>query len=147
MGQLHSEPRGDRAQRDLRGEVQELLNTIARAITAGDGQAVARLYEAPAFVVGDTMAMPIANVDQVAEFYGSGKEQYNRRGIVDTRADIIDIEKLGDRTIQVQVRWPYLDGNGRELGGEKSDYILRRDDGGALRIRAVLMRGEEKRRA
>lgn len=145
MGQLHTEQRGERAQRDLRGEIQDLLNTIARAITAGDGETVAKLYEVPAFVVGDMMAIAVESHEQVAAFYAGGKEQYNQRGITDTRADIIDIEKLGEKTIQVQVRWPYLDDAGKEVGGEKSDYILRRDDNGKLRIRAVLMRGEEKR--
>jgi len=145
MGQLHSQPRGERAQRDLRGEIQDLLNTIARAITAGDGDAVAKLYEVPAFVLGDTMAMPITETAEVAKFYGAGKAEYNKRGIADTRADIVDIEKLGDKTIQVAVRWPYLDDKGKEIGGEKSDYILRRDDAGKLRVRAVLMRGEEKK--
>jgi hypothetical protein len=145
MGQLHTEQRGERAQRDLRGEIQDLLNTIARAITAGDGEAVAKLYEVPAFVVGDMMAMPVATTEEVAKFYGGGKAEYNKRGITDTRADIIDIEKLGEKTYSVQVRWPYLDDKGKEVGGEKSDYILRRDDSGKLRIRTVLMRGEEKK--
>lgn len=147
MGQLHTEQRGERAQRDLRGEIQDLLNTIARAITAGDGETVAKLYEVPAFVVGDMMAMPVTSTEEVAKFYGQGKEQYNQRGITDTRADIIDIEKLGEKTYAVQVRWPYLDDKGTEIGGEKSDYILRRDDKGKLRIRTVLMRGEEKRKS
>jgi hypothetical protein len=145
MGQLHSEQRGESAQRVLRGEIQDLLNTIARAITAGDGEAVAKLYDVPAFVVGDTMAMAIESAEQVATFYGAGKAEYNKRGITDTRADIVDIEKLGEKMFAVQVRWPYLDDKGKEIGGEKSDYVLRRDDKGKLRIRTVLMRGEEKK--
>ncbi|PCC74844.1 hypothetical protein SAMN02745121_05977 [Nannocystis exedens] len=34
--------------------------------------------------------------------------------------------------------WPYVDREGREVGHERSTYALRRDDSGALRIRAVL---------
>lgn len=144
MGQLHTEQRGERAQRDLRGEIQELLNTIAKAITAGDGETVARLFEYPAFAIHRGGAMAIDSFDETAKFFGTGKAEYNKRGITDTRGDIIDIEKIGDDLVVVEVRWPYLDAKGKEIGGERSDYTLLRDKQGKLRVRSILMRGEEK---
>jgi hypothetical protein len=144
MAQLHTEPQGERAQRDLRGDVQELLNRIAKAITAGDGDTVAKLFEYPAFVIHNGGAMAIDSFEQTAKFFGSGKAEYNKRGITDTRGDIIDLEKIGDDLVVVEVRWPYLDANGKEIGGERSDYTLLRDSQGKLRIRSILMRGEEK---
>ena len=124
-------------------EVQKLLDEIAAAITAGDGQKVAGLWETPAFVIGPTMAMVIESRDQAAKFFGSARAQYNERGIVDTRADITDLEWIGDRLVVVKVRWPYLDAKGREIGAEASDYTLRRDDENKLKVREVLMRGVE----
>jgi hypothetical protein len=46
----------------------------------------------------------------------------------------------------VEIRWPHLNAKGREVGAELSDYTLRRDDNGNLRIRSVLMRGVERGR-
>jgi hypothetical protein len=41
----------------------------------------------------------------------------------------------------VEVRWPYLDGQGNEVGEEVSTYVLRRDDTGALKVQVALMQG------
>ena len=60
---------------------------------------------------------------------------------VDTRADIVRSEWSSDRIAIVSVRWPLIDRNRREIGYEGSTYTLRRDDGGTLRIRSVVMHG------
>lgn len=137
--QVQRQPAGKRAAQ--RGELQECLDKLARAITAGDGKAAAALWEAPAFVIGDEMAMPITELAEAEKFFGGAKEQYNERGIVDTRAEIIDEEWIGDRIVVAKVRWPYLDEAGREVGAERSDYTFRRNDRGELKVRSVLMRG------
>jgi hypothetical protein len=41
----------------------------------------------------------------------------------------------------VEVRWPYLDGQGNEVGEEVSTYALRRDETGALKVQVALMQG------
>lgn len=141
--QLHTHARNSRVARKHHAEVQEFLNQIARAITAGDGQAVAKLWELPGFVFGVEMAKVIDDRGELAEFFGGAKEQYNAQGITDTRPDIVDEEWIGDSMVIVKVRWPYLDANGREVGAEASDYTLWRDDRGRLKIRSILMRGVE----
>ena len=42
----------------------------------------------------------------------------------------------------MRVRWPYLDASGREIGAERFDYTLRREEG-VLLIRSALIRGIE----
>src|SRR6266705_2648333 len=74
------------------GEIQSLLDQIAQAVTAGDGDSIAQLWEPPAFIVGPTMAMVIESHGQAAKLFGGAKADYNARGIIDTRADIVDLE-------------------------------------------------------
>ena len=124
-------------------EIQEVLDQIAVAITAGDGETVMALWELPAFVVGESMAQVIDDIDEGAKFFGGAKKQYRKMGIADTRAEIEDVEWLGKDVAVAKVRWPYLDEDGREVGGERSDYTFKRDESGALKVRSVLMRGVE----
>jgi hypothetical protein len=125
--------------------VQDFLDELGRAITSGDGAAAARLWETPAYVIGDDMVVAVATDDEVAQFFGGAKAQYNHRGIVDTRAEIIRLSWPTDRLAIVEVRWPYLDGKGDEVGDEVSTYTLRVDDSGALRLRVAVMHGETRR--
>ncbi|MGH9889668.1 MAG: hypothetical protein ACREBE_29330 [bacterium] len=129
-----------------RGEVSELLTQVARGITAGDGNAVAMLWEVPGVIIAADAVTPITSRAQLEAMFGAGKAQYNERGIFDTRPDILDEEWVGDRLVVVKVRWPYLDASGREIGAEASDYTLRRDPSGRLHICAILMRGVQNRR-
>ncbi len=124
-------------------EVQDLLNRVARAVTAGDGKQMAMLWEVPSIVIGAETIVPISSREQLEAFFGSAKAQYNERGITDTRADILDEDWVSGQLVVVKVRWPYLDARGRELGGEASDYTLRRNPMGQFHICAVLMRGVE----
>lgn len=133
---------------DLRrgSEVQDLLDRLAIAITSGDGKAVAQLWEAPATIVSDEGVTHVDCLDKLEPMFSSAKAHYDERGIASTRGDIQRLTKISDKIILVEIRWPYLDDRGREVGAECSDYTLRRDDAGSLKIRSVLMRGVERGR-
>lgn len=103
-------------------------------------------WETPAFVIGDDMARAVASDGEVEAFFSGAKDQYNQRGIVDTRAVIEREDWLTDRMVSVDVRWPYLDGRGQTIGSESSTYVMRRADDGTLRLRIAIMRGEAKSR-
>jgi hypothetical protein len=126
---------------DGRPGVQAFLDRFGALVTAGDGAAIAKLWETPAYVLGDTMAMPVASPEEVATFFGGAKAQCNERGITDTRAEIQRETWHSDRVVSVEVRWPYLDADGEEHGSETSTYVLRLDDAGALRLRVAIMHG------
>jgi hypothetical protein len=140
----HDHRQQDDASHD-RAELQALLDRMARAITAGDGKAMAALWEVPAIVIGADGVIPVAALAEVESFFGGAKEQYNQMGIVDTRADIAHVEWANQRVAMVRVRWPYIDQQGRERGQEQSTYTLRRDDRGDLKVRAVVMHGASGR--
>ena len=122
-------------------EVQEILDRLAEAVTEGNGKAVAKMWAVPALVLGDTMARPVSTLLEVEQFFGGAKEQYNARGISDTRAEIVDLRWPTPRIAIAEVRWPWLDSTGIEKGDEVSTYVFRRGDAGKLRIPAVIMHG------
>ena len=122
-------------------EVQEILDRLAEAVTEGNGKTVAKMWAVPALVLGDTMARPVSTLLEVEQFFGGAKEQYNARGISDTRAEIVDLRWPTPRIAIAEVRWPWLDATGVEKGDEVSSYVFRRDEAGKLKIQTVIMHG------
>jgi hypothetical protein len=135
--------RGVTTRRDM-ASVQGFLDRLARAVTSGDTRTIAALWEVPAFVIGEEDAQVIRSAAEVERFFAGACEAYNARGIVDTRAEITDLDWISDNLVMVRVRWPYLDGHKQEHGEESSTYTLRRDEQGELRLRVATMRGELK---
>ena len=90
-------------------EVQEILDRLAEAVTQGDGPAVAKMWAVPALVLGDTMVRPVSALLEVEQFFGGAKDQYNARGIADTRAEIVELRWPTPRIAIAEVRWPWLD--------------------------------------
>lgn len=124
-------------------DVQSFLDRLGRLLTAGDAKTLATMWAVPAYVLGDTMTQAVSTRGGVEKFFTGAKEEYNKRGIVDTRPDVFGLEWITDRLVVVDVRWPYVDGRGNEIGEEASTYVLRRDDNGELKLHIALMRGEQ----
>ena len=123
--------------------VEDFLESFARAITAGDGQAIATMWETPAFVLGAEMARVVENAPDIAALFGGAREQYNAIGIVDTKPEIVRLDEINDRLVIVRVHWPWLDEQGREVGAETSTYTLARNGDGEWRLRIAVMHGAE----
>jgi ketosteroid isomerase-like protein len=134
-GSEPSESGGDRV------EVQKLLDQMSRALTRGDGRAVAQLWETPALVLSDQGAHAVASSAEVEQFFAGAKDQYNQMGVVETRPEIQRLSWPTRNIAIAEVRWPWLDAGGREAGSETSTYTFRRDDRGQLKLRLVVMHG------
>jgi len=126
-------------------EVRTFLDRLARALTHGDTATVVALWQTPAFVLGDGMAQSVGSDAELEGFFAGAKQRYNEQGIVDTRGEIVDLRWPTERIAIVEVRWPYLDDRGTEVGAETSTYTLHRDDEGELRLRVAVMHGVEER--
>lgn len=122
-------------------EVQGLLDRLATAVTIGDGLTAASLWSLPAFVIGDNHEWAVQSALELVAFFDGAKAHYNQRGIGGTHAQIERLEWITERLALVRVRWPWLDADGREVGEETSSYLLKRDDDGALKLRAAFMHG------
>ena len=139
--QADTEGAAKRATDDDEGDVQAFLDRMAKALTAGDGRTIATMWETPALVVGDDMLMAVRTAQEVERFFSGAKDQYNKMGITDTRADITRLTWATARIAIVQVRWPYLDARGEEVGEETSTYTLKRNQAGELKLCAAVMHG------
>ena len=126
-----------------RSEVQAVLDDFGRAITSGDGRAAAAIWETPALVVGEEV-LSVGSPQEVEQFFGEAKEQYNTRGITGTRAEIVRLDWPTPQIAVAQVRWPYLDATGRTVGEEASTYTFRRNASGELKLRVAVMHGAKE---
>jgi hypothetical protein len=99
------------------------------------------MWETPALVLSDQEVITVGAASEVEQFFSGAKEQYNARGIVDTRPDIVQLRWPTEKIAIVEVRWPYLDARGHELGEETSTYTLRRNEAGDLKVRVAVMHG------
>ncbi|HEX6705688.1 MAG TPA: hypothetical protein VF169_13070 [Albitalea sp.] len=124
-----------------RQEVQQFLDRFAKALTTGDIATVVSLWEAPAFVLDDSGVKVVSEKREIEQFFAGAKDLYNSQGITDTHAEISDLRWPTDRIAIAEVRWPYLDAQGHQVGEETSTYTLRRDDRDELRLRATVMHG------
>lgn len=132
----------DEATERMRESVQSYLDRFTRAVTAADTKTIVKLWEVPAFVIGAEHDLMIQTLDEVEQFFAGAKDMYNERGIVDTRAEIQDLDVIGEDLVVVRVRFPYYDENGDEQGEESSSYTLKRSSDGEWKMRVVTMRGE-----
>lgn len=125
-----------------RAGVQQYFDRFAEAMTSGDTKTMAKLWGVPAFVVGPNEARVVQSESEVEQFFDGAKDMYNERGIVGTRAEIVDLDWVGTDLVIATVRWPYLDQNDRTLGEESSSYTLLRGEDGGFKLRVITMRGE-----
>lgn len=123
--------------------VQAFLEQFARAIRSQTSDELASLWEVPAFLIGEELAMNVEERREALEIFVAAREHYNAVGIVDTRPEIVRLDEITDRLAMVRVRWPWLDDAGREMGAECATYTLRRDPAGDWKIRVVLLHGAE----
>lgn len=123
--------------------VQDYLDAFGEALTRGDGKTIAEMWAIPAFVVGPGMTRPVMHKEEVEQFFGGAREQYNARGVADTRAEIVRLDPIHDGLVMVRVHWPWLDADGETVGGECSTYTLERDEDGDWKLRVAVMHGTE----
>ena len=138
-----AKPRKKAARRTRKKDpsIQETLDALCVAMTAGDGQACADLWMSPGVFISDDMLKAIDDPAVIAEWFGGAKALYADKGIVDTRAEIENIEWLTDKLVLVSTRFPYLDEQGEEHGDERSTYTMRKQDDGSFKFCVAMMRG------
>jgi ketosteroid isomerase-like protein len=125
----------------INATVADFFQQFAHALTEGDARAIASMWETPAFVLGDQDARGVAANGEIERFFSGIKENYHAKGIMEARPEIVRLEWATDRIVIAEVRWPYIDGDGGEIGEESSTYVLRRDSAGNLKLRVAVMHG------
>lgn len=124
--------------------VQDYLDQFGEALTQGDAKAIADQWAVPAFVLGAGMARPVSTRAEIEDFFAGARDQYNARGVTDTRAEIVRLDPIHDSLVMVRVHWPWLNAAGETVGGECSTYTLERQDADSeWKLRVVVMHGAE----
>jgi hypothetical protein len=121
--------------------VQEYFDRFAAAMTSGDTKTMAQLWGVPAFVIGTHEARVVQSESDVEQFFSGARELYNRRGIVGTRAEIVNLDWIDEELVMATVRWPYLDQSERTIGEESSTYTLLRGEDRSFKLRVITFRG------
>lgn len=119
------------------------LDAFGKALTTGDSEKIAEMWETPAFVLGTDVSRTVSNREEVTELFEGARADYNAMGIVDTKPQIIRLDEITDHIVIVRVRWPYLDAQGMERGAETSTYTLTRASDGEWKFRVTVMHGAE----
>ncbi len=120
--------------------VQQLLERLGQAISAGDFKGVSACWEVPALFLSDEGAMAFANLSEIEKVMAQASESYRAQGIASTRPEIEGVERLSEKLAAVDVRWPSLDASGKEKASERSHYIMQLSKDGQPRIRVALTR-------
>jgi hypothetical protein len=83
------------------------------ALAAGDLRAIAKCYALPALVLSDAGSIPVAAGEEIEAAFRSAVEAYRDQGLVAARPTIIGSEAITGRLVSADVRWDYLDEQGR----------------------------------
>jgi hypothetical protein len=93
--------------------VRRFLVRYGEALAAGDLKTISGCYAVPALVLSDAGSVPIAARQEIEAAFDGAAERYRALGLVDIRPILVTSEALSERLLSVDVRWEYLDEQGR----------------------------------
>lgn len=125
-------------------DVTNFFLRFARALTSGDTKKIAQCWALPSIAIGDSFSMAMTTTTDVENLFAGVKQQYQSRGITEAKPVIQNLMWATEFIAVVDVRWPYIDNHGSEIGGESSIYTVKRDQTGEVKIICTLMKGTEK---
>lgn len=123
--------------------IRAFLQGFAEALTEGDTDAIAAMWETPAMVIADEFVQGLESQEELGNLFAGAREHYNSIGVTNTKPEIVRVDEITDKLVVVRVRWPWIDDDGHEMGAECSTYTLRRDSLGDWKIRLAIMHGVE----
>ena len=110
--------------------LSDFFDRYGAALTSGDVAAVAGCYALPGMVVADSYSFTFVSPAAVALSFLGAAPAYQEQRIVAANAQFLDVRRLSEALIMVEVEWEYLDGDGQAVSGERFHYLLRTDAGG-----------------
>ncbi|MBC5781760.1 hypothetical protein H8N03_02315 [Ramlibacter sp. USB13] len=122
--------------------IRDMLQRFAHAFTTGDGAGAAACWQVPALVVSAEGNRAVASLEEVGAFFGGARAQYNAQGVTGTRVDVQRIAWHTPALASVTVRWPYLDGEGREVGRSEASCYVVHVAGDDAKISVAILLGE-----
>ena len=118
--------------------VRRFLVRYGEALAAGDLKTISGCYAVPALVLSDAGSVPIAARQEIEAAFDGAAERYRAQGLVDIRPILVTSEALSERLLSVDVRWEYLDEQGRSALQNGYRYVLRVEDEASPKIQVVI---------
>lgn len=118
--------------------VWRFLVRYGEALAAGDLKTISGCYAIPALVLSDEGSVPIAARREIEAAFDGAAERYRAQGLVDIRPILVTSEALSERLLSVDVRWEYLDEQGRSAQQNGYRYVLRVEDEASPKIQVVI---------
>jgi hypothetical protein len=88
--------------------------------------------------LSDEGSVPIASREEIEAAFDGAAERYRAQGLVAVRPTLLASEALGERLISADVRWDYLDEQGRSAQQNSYRYVLRLEDEASPKIQIVI---------
>jgi hypothetical protein len=108
------------------------------ALSAGNLKAICGCYAVPSLVLSGTGSVPIAAREEIEAAFDGAAERYRVQGFVAVRPTLVASEALSERLVSVDVRWDYLDEQGRSAQQNAYRYVLRLEDEASPKIQVVI---------
>ena len=118
--------------------LRRFLVRYGEALSAGDLKAISGCYAVPSLVLSDTGSVPITAREEIEVAFGGAAERYRAQGLVAVRPTLVASEALSERLVSVEVRWDYLDEQGRSAQQNGYRYVLRLEDEASPKIQVVI---------
>ena len=118
--------------------LRRFLVRYGEALAAGDLKAISGCYAVPALVLSDAGSVPIAARQEIEAAFDGAAERYRAQGLVAVRPTLVASEALSEKLVWVDVRWDYLDEQGRSAQQNGYRYVLRLEDEASPKIQVVI---------
>jgi len=118
--------------------LRRFLVRYGEALAAGDLKVISGCYALPALVLSDEGSVPIAARQEIEAAFDGAAERYREQELVDLRPTLVASEALSERLLSVDVRWKYLDEQGRSAQQNGYRYVLRLQDEASPKIQVVI---------
>jgi hypothetical protein len=118
--------------------LRRFLVGYGEALSAGDLKAISGCYAVPSLVLSDEGSVPITAREEIEAAFDGAAERYRAQGLVAVRPTLVASEALSERLVSVDVRWDYLDEQGRSAQQNGYRYVLRLEDEASPKIQVVI---------
>jgi hypothetical protein len=119
-------------------KLRRFLVRYGEALAAGDLKTISGCYAVPSLVLSDAGSLPIAARQEIEAAFDGAAERYRAQGLVGIRPTLLAWEALSERLLSVDVRWEYLDEQGRSAQQNGYRYVLRLENEATLKIQVVI---------
>ncbi|WP_040782493.1 nuclear transport factor 2 family protein [Nocardia pneumoniae] len=117
-----------------RDEIEAFLDEYQQALSSFDAERSATLWGTPGTIVSDRFVGSLSSRAEMAQGLRQSYPFYRALGLASVDHTLLGQVEITERITRLRVRWHFFDNAGELLTDSDYEYLLRRDDDGALRV-------------